>query len=154
MARRHRQDDYAGAISFGAFLILLAVFYLTIPNLLGEGRAFIRDFNLVQISENFWWLEPSTNHPVLYNAAAQFCCLFGLVQVVVLALLFAKKSSVRRKARTFSDIIFWLGAGYVFGILSNGTLAWSPFLGALIVLAGASIVARSTILLFAFRHPS
>jgi hypothetical protein len=154
LARRHRQDDYAGAISFGAFLILVAVFYLTIPSLLSEARSFIHDFRPVEISQNFWWLEPSTNHPVLYNTAAQFCYLLGLVQFVVLALLFTKKSSVRRKARTFSDIIFWLGAGYVFSILSNGMLAWMPFLGALIVLVGISIVIRSTILLFVFKHPS
>jgi hypothetical protein len=130
------------------------VFYLTNPNLLREAETFIRDFRLVQISQNFWWLEPSTNHPVLYSAAAQFCYVFALVHVAILFLRFAKASSTRGKAKTFSDVIFWLGAGYVFGILSTGTLAWLSFLGATIVLLGISIVVRSTILLFAFRHQS
>jgi hypothetical protein len=151
---RRQEDGYAGAISFGAFLILLAVFYMTVPNLLSEGRSFIQDFKLVQISQNFWWLEPSTNHPRLFNVAAQFCYVFGLVHVAVLALLFATKSSVRGKAREFSDIIFWLGAGYAFSILSGGTIAWIPFIGALIVLVGVAIVTRSTILVFAFRRRS
>jgi hypothetical protein len=146
LAREHRRDGYAGAISFGAFLILIAAIYLITPNLLSEATAFIRDFKPIQISQNFWWLEPSTNHPILYNAAAQFCYLFGLVHVAVLALRFAKGSSIRGKARTSSDIIFWLGAGYVFGTLSSGTLAWMVFIGALIVLLGISIVARSLIL--------
>ena len=154
MARHYREDEYAGAISFGAFLILLAMFYMTMPNLQSEGWAFIQDFKPIQISQNFWWIEPSTNHPVLYDAAALFCYLFGLVHVAVLALLFATKSSVRGKARTFSNIIFWLGAGYVFSILSSGALAWIPFIGALIVLGGISIVIRSTILMVAFRHRS
>jgi hypothetical protein len=151
LERRRRRDDYAGAIAFGAFLILLAVFYLTNPSLSSEARAFIRDFRPVEISQNFWWLEPSSNHPILYSAAEQFCYLFGFVQVAILGLKIAKRSSVREKARTFSDIIFWLGAGYVFGMLSSGALAWIAFLGVLIVLAGVSIVARSTVLLIAYR---
>jgi hypothetical protein len=154
MERRHRRDDPARGISSGAFLILLAVFYLVSPSLLGEAVAFIHDFKLVQISQNFWWLEPSTNHPVLYSAAAQFCYVFALVHVAILILRFARASPTRGKAKTLSDIIFWLGAGYVFGILSSGTLAWLSFLGATIVLLGISIVVRSTILLFAFRHRS
>jgi Cu/Ag efflux pump CusA len=152
LERRHLQDDYAGAITFGAFLILIAVFYLAIPNLLGEARAFISDFKPVQISQGFWWVEPSTNHPVLYRAVAQFCYVFGLVHVAAFALLFATKSSVRGKARVFSEVIFWLGAGYAVGILEGGTLAWISFLGVLIALAGISILIRSTILVFAFRR--
>lgn len=152
MTRRRREDDYAGAISFGAFLILLAAFYLTNPSLPSEATAFIRDFKPVEISQNFWWLEPSSNHPILYSAAEQFCYLFGFVQVAILGLKLAKRSSIREKARTFSDIIFWLGAGYVFWTLSSGALAWIQFLGVLIVLVGISIVARSTVLLIAFRR--
>jgi hypothetical protein len=96
--------------------------------------------------------EPSTNHPILYTAAAQFSYIFALVDVLVLALLFAGRSSTRGKARTFSSIIFWLGAGYVLGILATGTLEWISFLGALVVLIGISIVVRSTILLLASRR--
>ena len=141
-------------MSFGAFLILIAIVYLITPNLLGEARAFIHDLKPIQISQNFWSLEPSANHPVLYIAAQQFCYLFGFVQVIILGLTFAKKDSARQKARTFSGIIFWMGAGYVFGILSTGTLAWVSFLGALVVLVGVSIVVRATVLLVASRSKS
>jgi hypothetical protein len=74
------------------------------------------------------------------------------VQVAILSLEIAKQASIREKARTLSDVIFWLGAGYVFGMLSRGVLAWIPFLGVLIMLVGISIVARSTVLLIAFRR--
>ena len=151
MSRRHQRDDYAGAISFGAFLILVALFYIMNPGLLSEVTEFIHDFQLVRISGNFYWLEPSTNHPVLYNAAAEFCYIFGVVQAGVLALMFAGKSPTREKARAFSGIVFWLGMGYAFGMLSSGTLAWIPFVGAFIILAGVSIVIRSAILLVALR---
>jgi len=152
LARRRREDDYAGAISFGAFLILLSVFYLANPSLTSEARAFIRDFRPVEISQNFWWLQPSSNHPILYSAAQQFCYSFSIVQIAILGLEIVKRSSIRGKARTFSDVIFWLGAGYAFRMLSSGTLTWIPFLGVMIVLIGISIVARSTVLLIALRR--
>jgi len=154
VSRRYREDDHAGGISFGIFLILIAAFYIANPNLLSEVTQFIRDFKLVPISGNFSWLEPSGDHPVLYNAAAEFCYIFGLVQVGVLALMFAWRSSIRGKARIFSDVIFWLSAGYAFGMLSSAKLAWISFVGALIILLGLSIVIRSSILLFAIRPRS
>jgi hypothetical protein len=144
MTRRHPRDEFAGAISF---LILLAVTYLRNPNIVSETEEFVRDFKPVQVSQNFWWLAPSSNHPILYSAASQFCYIFGLVQVVVLGLLFVRASSNRQRTRTFSDVIFWLGAGYMFGILSSGSFPWISFLGALIILVGICIVVRSTILL-------
>lgn len=152
LGHRHRRDNPAGTISFGAFLILIAIIYLTTPNLLGEASAFIHDLKPVQISQNFWLLEPSTNHPILYNAAQQFCYLFGLVQVIILGLKFTKHDSVRQEARTFSDIIFWVGSGYVFGVLSTGTLAWISFLGALVVLIGVSIIVQTAVFLVTSRH--
>ena len=154
MSRGYRRDDYAGAISFGIFLILIALFYIANPNLLSEVREFIHDLQLIPISGNIFWLGPSTNHPILYNAAAEFCYIFGVVQAGVLALMFLGKSPTREKARTFSGIVFWLGMGYAFGMLSIGTLAWIPFVGVFVILVGLSIVVRSAILLFAFRRRS
>jgi hypothetical protein len=152
LTRRERRNDPAEGVASGAFLILVAVFYLTNPNLLAEARAFVYDFKLVEISQNFWWFAPSTNHPVLYSAAAQFCYVFAIVQVAVLVLSFLRKSSLRGKAKTASDIIFWLGVGYAFGYLASGELLWLSFLGALIIFLGVAIVVRSAILMFAARQ--
>jgi hypothetical protein len=152
LTRQRRRSDFAGAISFGAFLILLAVFYVTSPSLPTEVRSFLGDFKTVEISQDFRWLEPSSNHPMLYGATERFCYLFGLVQVAILGLELAKRSTVREKARTFSSLIFWLGAGYSFGILSSGRLTWIPFLGVLIIFGGVSMVMRSAILVIASRR--
>jgi hypothetical protein len=153
---RRSWDDYhrddTGWISLGAFLIIVAVIYLRTPNLVQEVNAFISDFHLVELFQNFWWYVPSTNHPVLYTATEQFCYAFGLVQVVILGLKFAKGSSTHRKAETVSSIVFWLGAGYILGLLSQGVLSWLPFIAGLIVLTGISIVARALVLVFAPRH--
>ena len=147
----HREDT--GWISFGAFLIIIAVIYLKTPGLLSEAKAFVADFRLVELFQNFWWFVPSSNHPVLYNAAEQFCYAFGLVHIAVLGLEIAKGSSTRRKGRTSSSIVFWLGAGYILSLLSQGALSWLSFIASLIILLGVSIVVRALVLVFVPRSP-
>jgi hypothetical protein len=147
----YRRDDTSW-ISFGAFLIIIAVIYLRTPGLLSEVKAFVSDFRLVELFQNFRWFVPSNNHPVLYIAAEQFCYAFGIVQILVLALEFARGSSTHGKARTFSSIVFWLGAGYILGLLSQGALTWLSFIAGLIILVGVSIVARALVLVFAPQH--
>ena len=147
----HREDT--GWISFGAFLIIIAVIYLKTPGLLSEAKAFVTDFRLVELFQNFRWFVPSSNHPVLYYAAEQFCYAFGLVQILVLGLDFARRSSTHRKAETFSSIVFWLGAGYILSLLSQGALTWLSFIAGLVILVGISIVARALVLVFARRPP-
>ena len=147
----HREDT--GWISFGAFLIIIAVIYLKTPGLLSDAKAFVTDFRLVELFQNFRWFVPSSNHPVLYYAAEQFCYAFGLVQILVLGLDFARRSSTHRKAETFSSIVFWLGAGYILSLLSQGVLTWLSFIAGLVILVGISIVARALVLVFARRPP-
>ena len=147
----YRRDD-TGWISFGAFLIIVAVIYLTTPNLSHEINAFMRDFQMVEVFQNFWWFVPATNHPVLYGAVERFCYVFGVVQIGILGLRFATRSSIYGKAGTFSSVVFWLGAGYVAGLLSQGVLSWLSFIAALIILIGISIVVRSLVLTFAPRR--
>jgi hypothetical protein len=148
----YRRED-TGWISFGAFLIIAAVIYLTTPNIAQEINAFIRDFRLVEVFENFWWFVPSSSHPVLYAAAERFCYVFGVVQIMILGLRFAKGSSIHGKAETFSSIVFWLGAGYVLSLLSQGALSWLSFIATLIILIGVSVVARALVLILAPRRP-
>lgn len=124
------------------------------PNIGNEVRTFIRDFQLVQIFQNFWWFVPSTNHPVLYAAAERFCYAFGLVQIGVLGLRFAKGSSIHGKAETFSGVVFWLGAAYVLSLLSQGALTWLSFIAGLIIVIGISIVVRALVQIFAPRRPA
>jgi len=148
----YRRDEI-GWISFGAFLIILAAIYLTTPNIIREVENFVLDFRLVQVFDNFWWPVPSSNHAVLYTAAQRFCYAFGLVELGILGLRFAKKASIHGKAGTLSSVVFWLGAGYVLGLLSQGGLSWLSFIGALIIVVGISIVVRALILMFAPRGP-
>lgn len=147
----YRGDD-TGWISFGAFLIILAVIYLTTPNIGQEIKSFVLDFQLVKVFENFWWFEPVHAHPVLYTAAEHFCYAFGVVQLGILGLRFAKGSSIHGKAQTFSGIISWLGAGFLLSLLIQETLAWSSFIAGLVILVGISILARALVVGLHPRH--
>ena len=146
------RGDETGWISFGAFLIIVAIIYLTTPNIVREVEAFLRDFQLAEVFQNFWWFVPSTSHPVVYGAAERFCYIFGVAQIGILGLRFATRSSIHGKAETFSSVVFWLGAGYVVGLLSQGVFSWLSFIAALIILIGISIVVRSLVLAFAPRR--
>lgn len=148
----YRRDDTSW-ISFGAFLIIIAVLYLRTPGLVSGVNAFVHDFRLVQVFQNFYWFMPSTNHPLLYAAAEQFCYAFGLVHIAVLGLEIAKGSSTHRKARASSSIVFWLGAGYILSLQSQGALSWLSFIASLIILMGVSIVVRALVLVFARHSP-
>jgi hypothetical protein len=116
------RDDDTGWISFGAFLIIVSVIYLITPDIARQIEAFLLDFQLVQIFPNFWFPLPSSNHPLLYTAAEQFCYIFGVVQIGILGVRFARRSSIHGKADTFSSVVFWLGAGYILSLLSRGVL--------------------------------
>ncbi len=148
----YREDD-TGWISFGAFLIVASVIYLITPNIAQEVEAFLRDFQLVEVFRNFWLPLPSSSHPVVYTAAERFCYVFGVVQIGILGLRFARRSSTHGKAKTFSSIIFWFGAGYILSLVSQGLLSRLSFLGAFIILVGVSIVARALVLLLSPHRP-
>ena len=137
-----------GFIPFGFFLISIGVTFLTTPNLINEISAFFRDFQLVKIMEpNVFLPAPASSHPVLYGAVEGFCYLFGIFQVGMLILRFAYGSSPSQKAGTASDIVFWLGAGYLLGILRDQMIGWFTFLAGLIILIGISIIIRAAITL-------
>jgi len=149
--RRYGEEagrDVLGFVPFGFFLISIGVTFLTRPNLIDAISAFFRDFHMVKIMEpNVFFPAPVSNHPVLYGAVEEFCYLFGIFQVGMLILRFAYGSSPSQKAGTASDIVFWLGAGYIVGILKDQTIGWFAFIAGLIILIGISIIIRSVITL-------
>ncbi len=106
------------------------------------------DFQLVEIMEpNIFLPAPASSHPVLYGAIEEFSYLFGIFQVGMLILRFAYGSSPSQKAGTASNVVFWLGAGYLLGILKDQAIGWFAFLAGLIILIGLSIIIRSAITL-------
>ena len=141
--------DVPGLVSFGFFLVLLGAIYLSTPNAVDAIRALIDDFTLVEIPGSPRWVfpAPASNHPVIYGSVERFCFAFGASQVIVLILRFVYRSSLSRKAKSVSDVFFWLGAAYIADLLKTGVLNWFMFWSGFIIFAGLSLIIRSLIVL-------
>ncbi len=150
----NRRDSWIGLLSFGFFIMLFAMFFLIVPDYGDKVVRFFQDFKLQEVAPNFFLPGPEHYyrdvHPYVYNAAMQFCLIFGMFQFLVLGLRLYLKSTLSRIAETVSNIVFWLGAGYMTYLLTQNTIPtrfWFPFIGGVIAVIGLSIIARSLVTL-------
>lgn len=150
-----RRENWIGLLSFGFFIMLFAMFFVIVPNYYTEVLDFFKDFKLQEVASNLYLPAPVHHHPVVYDTVMRFCIVFGLFQFFVLTLRFYFKSSLSKVAETISNIVLWLGAAYMFLLLSiKPQDFWFPFFGGIIAVIGFSIIARSlAVLLFSiYRH--
>jgi len=146
--RQHEKQDILGLASFGFFLFLVGVIWVTTPNLSKEVIDFFKDFKPEkEIFPNVFLPAPTHHHPVVYTAIARFCLGLGIFQIFILFLRLFFREPMDKLAGTFSGVIFWLGAGSVANMLSAGTIKWFVFIGWIIVLIGLSLVIRSLVVL-------
>ncbi len=146
---------YIGSI----FIILGVIYYIHLPNsLFLELVNFFDSLTLARVPDTAIYLPAPLSpaaHADLYTAAFQFCLAIGIVEVAVLALRFVLRSSVKRKAETISNIVFWFGASYLITtyLIDEATInKWFVFWIGIIVIFGLSLIARAFVLL-AKRHP-
>ena len=146
---RYRESLFS-AISVGFLFVLVGAIFVTTPNLFNEILDFFRDFDLVRVPYQPGWLLPAPafpgRHPVVYSAAEQFSYALGLFQIAVLALRFVARSKWGKKAETVSNLVFWLGTGFLTRILLIETTKWFVFWSGIIMLIGVSLVIRAIIL--------
>lgn len=160
-SHRHR-EGLISAISAGVFLILAGAIFINTPNLFSIIIDFFKDFDIVRVPnlENVWLPAPmhpfsSTNRTV-YTAVEQFSYVWGLFQLVILALRFVARSPLNKDAETVSNIVFWVGTGYLIRaflietirlpFLTDPLARWFVFWAAIIMLIGVSLVIRAIVL--------
>jgi hypothetical protein len=152
---RHR-EGLLSAISAGFFFILVGTIFITTPNLFNNIITFFSDFSTVRVSNTQIYLpapkypptSPSANSAV-YSAVGQFSLIWGLFEIIILVLRFFVGSPLSKKAETVSNIVFWLGANYLIQTFLNETTTittWFVFWTTIIMLLGASLIARAVIL--------
>jgi len=153
VSRPKYREGLFGAISAGVFLILVGAFFITTPNLLDKIVDFFQDFEIVNIpgSTVIYWPAPANpgSHAVLYSVVTQFCLVWGIFQIVILAMRFFARSPVGKKAETASNIVFWLGAYYLTNrfLTSATTLeTWFTFWATIIILIGVTLIVRAVVL--------
>lgn len=153
IVRPKYREGLFGAISAGFFLILVGAFFITTPGLLDRIVDFFKDFEIVNIpgSSVIYWPAPAHpgSHTVVYSVVTQFCLIWGIFQIVVLALRFFARSPVGKKAETTSNIVFWLGSYYLTNryLTSATTLEiWFTFWATIIILVGVTLIIRAVVL--------
>lgn len=150
---KHRESLFS-AVSAGFFFVLVGAIFVTTPNLFDKILNFFGDFGLIRVpNQPEWWLLPAPEspgaHPVVYLATERISWALGLFQIVVLVLRFAARSQLSKKTETASNLVFWLGAGFLVStFLSKTTTAttWFVFWSAIIMLIGVSLVTRAIIM--------
>lgn len=147
------------ALAVGGTFIILGLTFALNGGLIQEIGAFFSDLGTV----SFPWDNTSTisllapGHPAqhlnLFNAAMGFLFAVGVLQVVVLAIRLAVRSSTRQIAETVGNLVFWLGAGFAaYTFLLTGTVnGWFQFWSWLIILVGLSLIAQFIIRFGAIR---
>jgi hypothetical protein len=149
---RRRERDNIGLISFGVFLVLVGIIYILTPNFSLSIERFFQDFQSVQVVEGIYLPAPIHGHSVFYFAVAEFALLFALSHIAFLIYEFGRGLSLKRKAETSSDIVFWFGASYIAYSLSIESLTWFQSWAFLVVVIGISIIVRAAIV--AARKPT
>lgn len=143
--KRDEKVDMLGLVSLGFFFIFVGAIWIVTPNLTEEVVDFFKDFQLVKITQNIVFPAPAQSHPVVYTAAMQFCLTFGAFQIIILILRFVFRDSLKRKAETFSGIVFWFIAGFFLHMLIGEALSWFGFIAGLIIACGAAVTASSIV---------
>ena len=143
-----------GAISAGAFFILIGVIYVaTLPtSLWDKAVAFFSSFDVSRVPNTGIYLPAPAvpvAHTVLYNAAFQFCIGIGILQIILLTLRLAWHSPTSKTAETAGNLVYWFGASYlVFTFLNSATTleTWFAFWAAILIVLGVSMIARALVL--------
>ena len=137
------------ATSVGFFLLLVGTIFVITPNLFDRILDLLRDFELVDVPHtDLIFPGPAfpSRHSIVYLAAEQFSFAVGLFQIIILALRFLVSSSEGKKAEAVGNLVFWGGAGFLIQFFLIETTQWFVFWSVVIMLIGASLIARAIII--------
>ena len=145
-----RRDGILGAITAGAFLVLVGLMFIIHPNLLDKIIAFFNDIKLVSALDQSSIMLPApasvAQHTDVYSAVQQFSLIWGVFLVAMLVARFAVNSPTHRKAENVSDIVFWFGAAYLIQTWLIGSAKWFEFWAMILILLGISLIVRAVFL--------
>jgi hypothetical protein len=136
----------------GVFIILGLTIAFT-PDISQKTNAFFNDLTTVIYhlggSSTLNLLAPAnpSQHIGFFTAVMDFILGVGILQIVILPIIFWIKSSIRRIAETIGNLMFWAGGAVVANVfLLAGTLTgWFQFWAWLILLMVIWLIARFTV---------
>jgi hypothetical protein len=147
-------EGIISAISVGfVFILFGSIYVLALPTSLFEKVvAFFGSLSSRQVpGTSIFLLAPSpAAHSVFYTAVFQFCVGLAFLQLVVLMLRLAWNSTTAKTAETLGSLVFWSGAAMLSTTFLNAYTTvntWFAFWAGMLVMMGASLIARSIVLL-------
>jgi hypothetical protein len=148
---RSPHEGLITALAIGGFFIILGSVFAFTPGIVNNTNAFFSDLTTVTFpfgspGSTVSLLGPAhpADHQSFYTAVMNFLIGMGVLQIVILALRLVVHSRIRRIAQSVGDLIFWLGAALVANVflLAGTQNGWFQFWSLLIVIVGASLIAR------------
>jgi hypothetical protein len=148
---RSPHEGLITALAIGGFFIILGSVFAFTPGIVNNTNAFFSDLTTVTFpfgspGSTVSLLGPAhpADHQSFYTAVMNFLIGMGVLQIVILALRLVVHSRIRRISQSVGDLIFWLGAALVANVflLAGTQNGWFQFWSLLIVIVGASLIAR------------
>ena len=148
---RSPHEGLITALAIGGFFIILGSVFAFTPGIVNNTNAFFSDLTTVTFpfgspGSTVSLVGPAhpADHQSFYTAVMNFLISMGVLQIVILALRLVVHSRIRRIAQSVGDLIFWLGAALVANVflLAGTQNGWFQFWSLLIVIVGASLIAR------------
>ncbi|MDI9644680.1 MAG: hypothetical protein QFX35_05625 [Candidatus Verstraetearchaeota archaeon] len=141
--------DFLGLIHFGLFMIVLGLLFVIYPNLFDSLKEFFLDFEMVEISDNFFLPIVRGSHPEVYGSLLTLAIAMLLIEVLILVARFLIRDMVRRKADSISGIVFWVGISLLANQLKEGIVGFPAVYSLFAIVAGASIVSAGMSIILA-----
>jgi len=124
-----------GAVSFGAFLIIVAVTWMYHPWLPSEILAYFRSFGTFG--------HPVAPPPILFKPAIFFAYVLGIWLPVLAAI--RAIAHVRGVSSDAAGGVFWIFCGYLLGLYAQGGISAWTIIPVLVILVGILITISSIV---------
>jgi hypothetical protein len=145
-----------GAVSVGCFFILIGIIFAVTPNLFNRIVDFFNDIGTVRVPNTSISLPAPRDpgaHIVVYSAIWLYSLVWGILEIVFLALRIVIGSRFDKKVENASNAVFWLGTNYLVGQMLNASTThtiWFAFWAQIIMLIGVTLIIRAIILAIRF----
>ena len=137
------------AISFGFFLLLLGILFVSTPDLFDKISNFFGDLGIEEVSNSAVFL-PAPEHPRshldLYNVMGTVSIAGVVFQAIMLALRFVISSSWAKRAETMGNFVYWIGVVFLVQWFLIDSTQWFVFWSCIIMAAGVSLLARAGVM--------
>ncbi len=137
------------AISFGFFLLLLGILFVSTPDLFGKISDFFTDLELKEVSNSGVFLpapEIPRSHLVLYNVMGTVSIAAVVFQAVMIVLRFVMSSSWAKRSETLGSFVYWIGVAFLVQWFLIDNTQWFVFWSCIIITAGISLLVRAGVM--------